>query len=120
MAKIKVTYNDLNGDAPTVEQHGVEFKSGKSVDIDTDDLKFPALALHKWRENPWFEVTGGEEIKHEAPKPKEVDPRELDPEEVEHARLVEADRAKYKEQAATMAKNAAQMGAKHHQHQGRK
>lgn len=105
MAKIKVTYHNLNGDAPTVTQYGVEFEDGKTVTIDTDELRAASLALHKWRNNPWFEVSGGDEIKHEPPKPKEVDPRELDPEEVEHAELMKADADARKKQAEQMKAN---------------
>lgn len=119
MAKVKVTYHDRNRDAPTVTQWGIEFHDGKPVTIDTDDLKVAPLALHKWRSNPWFDVEGGDEIKHEPPAPRQVDPREVDPEEAEYAETMKVDAEARKKQAETLAKNAEAMKAKH-QHHGRK
>lgn len=111
MAKITVTYHDLNDDAPRVEQYGIVFKDEKPVEIDTDSLADAPLAMHKWRNNPWFSVKGGEDIEMD-PKTinlKPVDPRDEEPGEVEQRKRNEADAEARKKQAETLAKNAEAM-----------
>lgn len=122
MAKVTVTYHDLNGDAPRVEQHGIVFKDDKPVEIDTDTLVDAPLAMHKWRQNPWFSVKGGEDIEMD-PKTinlKAVDPRDEEPGEAQQRKENEAQAALKAKQAADLARNAEAMKPKNQPHNYRK
>ena len=52
MAKVKITYRDVNKDAPEVEIGGIKLKDGESGEIEEDIAK-------RFKDNPWFEVAGG-------------------------------------------------------------
>lgn len=57
MAKAKITYHNLNDDAPTVETHGVSFTHNVPVEIDLDDANNDGL-VDVALQNKFFEVQG--------------------------------------------------------------
>lgn len=72
MAK-SVTYNDLEGTAPVVSAHGIEFEDGKAVEVEDDEI------ASKLDGNAFFEVEGSNKRKPGRPR-KVVEPVEPDPE----------------------------------------
>jgi hypothetical protein len=72
MAKVvKVTYVDIDKDAPEVEVHGKKLKDGESVEV-------PETEANKFKDNRWFKVGTPTEAtpepskaaQHQQPAPK--------------------------------------------------
>jgi hypothetical protein len=61
MAK-SVTYNDLEGTAPVVSAHGIEFEDGKAVEVEDDEI------ASKLDGNAFFMVEGSTEKKVGRPR----------------------------------------------------
>ncbi|MBS1725030.1 MAG: hypothetical protein JSS66_18985 [Armatimonadetes bacterium] len=63
----KITYIDLNNDAPRVSWRGVEFITGQPVPVEDEGL------IEAARQNPFFEVADAEETPRRASKKTDTD-----------------------------------------------